>query len=48
MHTINLDISKKYDWFAVNKLSLNVSKSKYMLFHHHNKKLPNNIIITSD
>ena len=32
-----------YDWLAVNKLSLNLKKTKYMLFHHHNKKLPNNI-----
>ena len=43
IHTINLELSKIYDWLAVNKLSLNLRKTKYMLFHHHNKKLPNNI-----
>ena len=46
IHTINLELSKIYDWLAVNKLSLNLKKTKwgaYMLFHHHNKKLPNNI-----
>ena len=43
MHTINIELSKIYDWLAVNKLSLNLRKTKYMLFHHQNKKLPNNI-----
>ena len=43
IHTINLELSKIYDWLAVNKLSLNLRKTKYILFHHHNKKLPNNI-----
>ena len=26
-----------YDWLAVNKLSLNVSKTKYVIFHATNK-----------
>ena len=44
IHTINVELSKIiYDWLAVNKLSLNLSKTKYMPFHHNNKKLPNNM-----
>ena len=38
IHTINVELSTIYDWLAVNKLSLNPKKTKYMLFHHHNKK----------
>ena len=37
---LNEELSKIYDWLAVNKLSLNVSKTKLMIFHHPNKKLP--------
>ena len=48
MHTINLELSRIYDWLAVNKLSLNLRKTKYMHFHHHNKKLPNNISLQID
>ena len=31
---INGELNKVYDWLALNKLSLNVSKTKFMLFHH--------------
>ena len=27
-----------YDWLTVNKLSLNISKTKFMIFHHPNKR----------
>ena len=40
---INREIDKIYDWLAVNMLSLNVKKTKYMIFHHRNAKLPSNI-----
>ena len=30
---INSELAKVYDWLAVNKLSLNVKKSKYIIFH---------------
>ena len=43
IHTINVKLSTIYDWLAANELSLNLKKTKYILFHHHNKKLPNNI-----
>ena len=28
-----------YDWLAVNKLSLNINKTKYMIFHAMNKNV---------
>ena len=31
--TANQELSQINDWFLVNKLSLNVEKTKYMLFH---------------
>ena len=30
---INSEINKIYNWFCSNKLSLNVSKTKFMCFH---------------
>ena len=36
-NTINNEINKVYDWLCSNKLSLNVSKTKYMCFHKSNK-----------
>ena len=38
-HEINNHISKVYDWLAVNKLSLNVKKTKYIVFHAINKNI---------
>ena len=37
--TINNELNHVTDWLAVNKLSLNASKTKMMLFHHKNRKL---------
>ena len=31
---INLELRKISDWLAVNKLSLNVQKTKFMIFHN--------------
>ena len=36
---INDELAKVYDWLAVNKLSLNVKKTKYVIFHAINKKI---------
>ena len=36
---INNELAKVYDWLAVNKLSLNVGKTKYVIFHAINKKI---------
>ena len=30
---LNVELAKIYDWLAINKLSLNISKTKYMIFH---------------
>jgi hypothetical protein len=38
-HNINSSLSKITDWLAVNKLSLNASKTKMMIFHHSQQKL---------
>ena len=32
VNTVNIELKKLESWFKVNKLSLNVSKSNYMLF----------------
>ena len=38
-NNINTEISRVTDWLAVNKLSLNASKTKMMIFHHPNRKI---------
>ena len=35
---INAELNKIYWWFCMNKLSLNISKTKYILFHTARKK----------
>ena len=49
MALINLELYKISDWLAVNKLSLNVQKTKFMIFHNNQtvisvNKIPNLII----
>ena len=36
---INHELNKVYDWLSSNKLSLNVSKTKFMIFHFPQRKL---------
>jgi len=49
--TINNELEKINLWLKANKLSLNIGKTKYMLFHKHNKIIPelklkiNNVIL---
>ena len=38
--SINNELTKVNDWLRVNKLSLNVNKSKAMVFHMPQKKVP--------
>jgi hypothetical protein len=38
---INLRLACISDWFKINKLSLNIGKTKYMLFHSPQRKMPN-------
>ena len=38
---INRELYKIYEWLGANKLALNVSKTKFMVFHTHNKSVKN-------
>lgn len=40
---INEELTKLYDWLTVNKLSLNISKTKYMIFAKSSKNIQDNI-----
>ena len=37
-NTVNRELYKMNEWFQVNKLSLNLKKTKYSLFHSSNQK----------
>ena len=45
---INKELENIYNWLCVNKLSLNIPKTKFMIFHHRQKRIdsiiPNLII----
>ena len=41
---INSELKKISDWMAVNKLSLNIGKTKFMIFHFPQKKISQNNI----
>ena len=43
---VNIELSKLSKWFSVNKLSLNVRKTSYMIFG--NRHVNNDIIICID
>ena len=36
--TVNCELEKICEWFRANKLSLNVTKTNYTLFHKHSTK----------
>jgi hypothetical protein len=38
---INNELNKIYQWLCANKLSLNIGKTKYMIFHSPHRKEPN-------
>ena len=38
---INSELGKVTTWMLSNRLTLNIKKTKYMLFHKHNKVVPN-------
>ena len=42
--SINSKLQIIYDWLVVNKLSLNTSKTKYMIFHFPQRKITNDHI----
>ena len=37
--TLNYELKKVYKWLCINKLSLNIRKTKYIIFHNKNKKI---------
>lgn len=40
---VSMEINKMANWFQSNKMALNISKTKYIIFHVPNKKIDNNI-----
>ena len=38
---LNRELNNVHAWLSINKLSLNVSKTKYMIFHAKNKRIDN-------
>lgn len=46
--TINRELQKICVWLQVNELSLNVDKSKLMIFHHSNKKVNKPHLLMND
>ena len=43
---INCELVKVKDWLNANKLTLNVSKSNFVIFHSHKKKVNHNLKIS--
>ena len=41
---INIELSQLSDWLAVNNISLNTAKPKFMLFHNYQKTINENDI----
>ena len=38
---INIELTNIQEWLNINKLSLNVRKTKYMIFHHYQRNITN-------
>lgn len=45
---INKELMKVQNWLLVNKLALNIEKTKYMIFHKPNKKIPKLFLKVND
>ena len=43
--TINKELHKLYLWLNVNRLSLNIDKTNYLIFHPYNKPMKQHITI---
>ena len=46
--TMNQNIDKVYKWFCLNKLSLNIDKTNYVIFHDPRKKFPSKSCVKID
>jgi hypothetical protein len=44
----NIEINKISNWLKINKLSLNIKKTHYILFHFRQRKIPQNLKIIID
>ena len=45
---MNKELEKLYEWLCINRLSLNISKTNFIVFHAKNKpKLPVTILINN-
>ena len=45
---MNFELKKLYEWLCINRLSLNISKTKFVIFHVPNKpKYPITILINN-
>lgn len=42
---LNVELQKVYDWLCANKLSLNIDKTNYVLFHPPQKKIKHTLIV---
>ena len=47
-HTLNLELNKLSIWFKANKLSLNLKKTKYIVFRPSQRRINCNIVISID
>ncbi len=45
---VNQEIKKVARWFRSNKMAVNVSKTKFIIFHTKGKQVDNNIELTYD
>ena len=43
--TINTELKKLSNWLIINRLSLNLSKTNFVIFHPYNKKVPYNVTL---
>ena len=43
--TINKELQKLYLWLNVNRLSLNIDKTNFLIFHPYNKPLKQHVTI---
>lgn len=48
INTVNQELNKISDWLKLNKLSLNINKTHYILFHVRQKKILNDIPVKVD
>jgi len=45
---VNTDFNLLSEWFKTNKLSVNIEKTFYIIFHKRSQKMPKNLIIKLD